>query len=366
MILAILFSLAASGAWAEEAVTVDIENRPYYEMASRIRPGVPGAALPLTFSSYDYWLPMTIADFMARVRTNAQEKGLEATIGSAVLSCQNAMQAYARDGVLDIRYALGYFDFPNDKGPLDFGGLDWGLSVSADEGVAVGLRKVLTAKCTDSVRALCGFTEKSSRAERVRDGRTVLSREMPIVGRSTEVRITLTYASASPFYALNFGELRDKQARYTLASEENFFGGLRSSDITFYIGHARNGGGPDFRPPRLTSQHKVDYLGYYRKVFPGRDRMLKELRESKNDGLTLGVFSCDSKLHFYQRLAAQNPKRRMMLSLGGEGVLHYMDSVSASFAYLEGMLHGYCGSALDEFARPGTREKAAHTSFGLK
>jgi hypothetical protein len=189
---------------------------------------------------------------------------------------------------------------------------------------------------------------------------------MDIQGRSVEVRMTLTYASASPFYKRNKTELRSKQERFSRSSEENFFGGIRSADWVFYMGHARNGGGPDFRPPRLTSAGKPDYYGYYRKSFPGLSRMTQELKATSNKGVLVGLFACDAKLHFHRRLSAGNKNQKMILTLGGEGMLHYLDTLMVSLGYIEGLLRGSCGSQLDDFARVTAREKAAYLQYNVK
>ena len=282
------------------------------------------------------------------------------------LACTSFNDVSNSGGVIDIRYALGYFDDSNGHS-TQYANRDWGKSVSSDEGVAIAVREFLTEECPNADRRLCGFTEKRSAAERVRNGETLLTRQLEVQGRSVEVRITLTYASASPFYERNLGALKSKQERYTRTSEENFFGGLRSADYVFYVGHSRNGGGPDFNPPRLlAATGKPDYLGYYRKFFPGRNRMMQELAKTSNGNVTVGLFSCESNLHFRSRLLGQNPKQPAILTIGTTGSLDYFDVLRGSLGYLEGILRGTCGARLEDFARPTAKDRAAFQQYNMK
>lgn len=147
--------------------------------------------------------------------------------------------------------------------------------------------------------------------------------------------------------------------------KNTFFGSLRKADIVIYQGHSRNGGGPDFNPPQLNSTEHPDYVGYYRKVFSGRNRMLEELRSGGNRDAILAMFSCDSNLHFVSRLKANNKNQRMILTLGGEGFVTYPEAVSVSMGYLEGILRGSCGAQLDSIARLGDRERKGYQQYGL-
>lgn len=311
-----------------------------------------------TVMGYEYWSPIRIREYLNQAENN---------VGRAFQAdpaCAAFHAPYVHDGVIDIRYALGYFDESTGK-PVTYQNRDWGLSPSYDEGVWRGIREVLMERCPNSQRRLCGFREISSEAERQNEGQTELARDMEIHGKRVEVRIRLTYASASPSFERNKGELRDKQERFTRASEANFFGGLRHTDYAIYMGHSRNGGGPDFNPPRLNAAMKTDYRGYYRKELPGISHLLSDLRASGNRDVTLGLFSCDSDLHFRKKLTAVNPEQRMMLTIGSVGKLTYTDTLNLSMSYLEGLLRGSCGAQLEDFARATERDKSLFRSYNM-
>lgn len=355
----ILMALVATP-FAGQALEDD--GTPYAQIAKRIAPA-PQGFIPKQNNAYDFWGSETIEKYLNDMDRKSDATGAKELKSNG--SCSTFHEAYTNDRVIDIRYALGYFD--DARGiPNEYAGLDWGLAASTDEGISVAIRKVLTGPCPRGERRLCGFTELTSERDREYSGETVLVRQMEVQGRSVEVRMTLTYASASPFYKRNKTELRTKQERFTRTSDDNFFGGIRKADWVFYMGHARNGGGPDFNPPRLTSAGKPDYYGYYRKAFPGLTRMMSELKASSNKDVLMGIFACDSKLHFHRRLSAQNKNQRMILTLGGEGMLHYLDTLMVSLGYIEGLLRGSCGSQLDDFARVNAREKAAYQQYNVK
>ncbi len=359
-LLTVLF-LVLTSAFSGYVLAEEDDGRSYGEIAKWIGPGN-GSAPVHHAMNYDYWSVIEINKYLNAVEEKSAA-GAERTFDPDA-RCSTYHENYTRDGVIDIRYALGYFDDSLGHNII-YSNQDWGSSPSYDEGVAVGIRKVLTDACPNSSRRVCGFTELSSASERLRDGTTVLTRQMDLHGRSVEVRMTLTYASASPFYERNRTVLREKQERYTRASEENFFGGLRKADFVIYQGHSRVGGGPDFSPPRLTKAGKPDYAGYYHKRYPGRTRMIEEMRNGGNKDMTLGLFSCDSNLHFISKVKGANKNQRMILTLGGEGFVTYPEAVNVSMAYLEGLLRGSCGTQLDGFARLGAREFRAYKQFGL-
>lgn len=347
---------------ATSAFAFEDDGRPYLEFAKK-KEGHGKFAAPTTLNEYNYWAKKTIDDYLDSMDKRASATGNRESVSNQ--QCSAYHEVYTRDRVIDLRYALGYFDDSRGE-TIEFAGYDWGMGASSDEGVWIAIREVLKAPCSNGNRRLCGFTELTPEADRARNGLTVLSRQMEVQGRQVDVRFSLTYASASPFYKRNLGALRDKQERFTRTSEENFFEGIRSADYAFYMGHARNGGGPDFNPPRLTSAMKPDYYGYYRKQFPGLNRMLKEVRASGNKDVTLGIFSCDAKLHFHRRLEANNKGQKMILTLGGEGMLHYLDTLMVSLGYIEGLLRGSCGTQLDDFARVTPRERAAYQQYNVK
>jgi hypothetical protein len=85
-------------------------------------------------------------------------------------------------------------------------------------------------------------------------------------------------------------------------SENTFLEGLARARVIFYSGHSRDGGGPDFHPPRIVADGHVQY-SWYRRHRPGVVKMAKALRGSEKSAVgnkLIGLFSCESdqlKLH---------------------------------------------------------------------
>jgi hypothetical protein len=316
-----------------------------------------------SFFAYNYWGRQNILDYLKLVDQHAEANSIDP---AASPKCQVFHDRYTKDGIVDIRYDFGYFDDTTGS-TVEWDGKNWGLSPSADEGMFRAVREVLKEPCQDLSRRLCGFKELTSDEDRNSDGRTVMVRNMIIQGKSVEVRITLTQASASYDYKANLTSLHDRQSHLTQISESEFFGGLREADYVFYNGHSRNGGGPDFNPPRLDGIKHVNYKGYYQKVRPGITRLISELKKGTRKDVMLGLFSCDSRLHFEKRLIANNPKQSVILTANKpDAVLDYYDTLKASAGYLEGLLRGGCGPALDQFARVEPKIQKTFVSYHLQ
>lgn len=297
--------------------------------------------------SYDYWFPRWISEYYALLETPSplelarrSDPVLQASFERQ--SCAPVLAKAVSRGQLDIRYALGYFD---DSQGIDivWDGINYGLSASLDIEVYHAMREALVQPC-EGRRVTCGFKESGDPEL----GMTVYNKVMAISGKEVDVKITLTQASASNNFRRNKTELRDRQALLTAQSDENFFGGLASADIIFYNGHSRNGGGPDFNPPRLNSALHTDYDGYYRLKRPGITRVLDQIKKNPNQNLVYGSFSCFSYRHFYGMLVKANPKIQLILS---SDTIDYLKSLQASLGYLEGLLQGRCGEDLAQFAK---------------
>lgn len=299
--------------------------------------------------SYDYWIPHAIKNY------NQQMEASQAP-AQGQRSCEAFYQPMVTDGILDIRYALGYFDHSTGEEILDQG-INRGYSPSLDIEVFKGLNNAWTAPCTGNLK-LCGFTAIGS----IESGKIFFQKSLRLHGQDILARITLTQASASDSFVLNKTELAERQKRLTEQSEDNYFGGLEKADIVFYNGHSRDGGGPDFNPPVLNSKNKTNYSGYYQVKQPGFKRMIKALRANPNKDIVVGLFSCFSKLHFYDAFVRYNPKQRMILS---SDTIMYLDTLRGSVGYLEGILRGTCGDELSQMARQGDVVRDGFTDWRL-
>jgi len=291
-----------------------------------------------------------IKDYLAKVNKNAPDEGAR--------QCERLYTRALKKGVLDIRYALGYFDVSKGVDQI-VDGKNYGLSPSLDIEIFKGLRRQLKSRCWSFNKRLCGFDEAGDPG----NGKAVFTRKMDLHGQKILVRLTLTQASASPYFQKNKGELASRQAFLTRQSEQNFFGGLQTADIVFYNGHSRNGGGPDFAPPILNSSNKVNYRGYYRVKRPGILKTLAALKATRNPGVIVGFFSCFSRLHFYKTFMQNNPHQRLILSAER---INYYDTLQGSIGYLEGMLRGSCGDELSHIAEQNEKLQGGFQSYNLQ
>lgn len=288
------------------------------------------------FDYADVFIPQWAAADTAQINSH-----LEA-IRSAPRSCDNIYQKIADQGTMDIHYSMGYFDY-SEGHPITWNGNDYGYSPSLDIETYNFLHAYLQRPCTGRLR-FCGFREIENG-----EGKTVMVKKIQLLGKSVDVKFTMTHASASESYVRNTGELQSLQKRLTAQSEENFFGQLAKADVVVYNGHSRLGGGPDFNPPILTKGMETDYHGYYLVQHPGLKKMLAALQAGPNKEFFMGLISCSSYEKFYTTLHTQDPNLRMALTTD---LIYYDDSFAATLGYMEGLMQGLCGEEMSTVAKP--------------
>ena len=308
--------------------------------------------------AYDYWAYKTAHEFIDQMDQNTDIKQLSAQNPNGDLQCMPVFKNSIKNGVLDIRYALGYFD---DSQGIDimYDGFNYGLSPSLDVEVFHILRRALTDTCDTPTKQLCGFKETGNPAS----GLVELSKNVNILGSNVLVKITLTHASASESFTDNKGPLADTQKALTLQSEQNYFDHIGISDVVIYNGHSRNGGGPDFNPPLLDKHLHVDYDGYYRVKKPGITRVLNQMKKNPNKDFILGLFACYSQKHYYSALTKVNKNQRMVLSID---TIDYFDSLHASLGLMESLLRGQCGDNTNKFIQLTEKLSKGYKAFQIK
>lgn len=261
-------------------------------------------------------------------------------------ACAAPYRRLLTDGVLNINYALGYFD-ESDSNELASNPAN--VSISLDITGFNVIRNFLTTPCDSSSRQkLCGFSEVSSATN---GGKVSLMKRETVLEQTVEINFHLTRASATDRYHVNLNSEQPLQRILTAQSEENFFSALgdAEADIIFYNGHSRNGGGPDFSPPVLRqSDLHPDYSGYYQVRRTGMSKMFDALEAGENKNQIVGLFSCYSQKHFSRGLSQVNPRLKTILT---SGTVPYDKIIFNSLAYLEGILQSQCGASLRNLAR---------------
>lgn len=312
--------------------------------------------------NYDYWWPKELTTYFEKVnqtQITTPQSSVDAA-GKVVQKCMPVFKNALSKGVLDIRYALGYFD---DSQAIDiiYDNKNLGLSPSLDIAVFDVIRQFLKTPCLpNSPQKLCGFSEQGDPTS----GMVILTKPIELLGQSVQVKISLTYASASEDFVANKTTLNERQKFLTQQSEQNYFSALGgSADVVFYNGHSRNGGGPDFNPPLLKDDLHVNYDAYYQVKKPGIGRVLEMIKNAKNKDQVIGFFSCYSQRWFYDSIMKANSKQRVIFSAD---TIDYLDSLQASMGYLEGLMQGFCGQDLTDIAKQGEKIKTGFQGFQIR
>jgi len=233
-------------------------------------------------------------------------------------ACLARYRAIREDGVIDVRIVFGY----KDVRPARFVG---------DRYERLMILSYLMLPCPPGLLA-CGFSRDPHDAE-------LFTRPLVIDGRRLKARVRVVHASAGP----DDRENRNRdffQAWQTQRARMAFLDGIREADAVFYVGHSRDGGGPDFAPPRLGRENHVDYA-WYRKRRPGEKAMLAALTAPREGSLhLLGLLSCASSGFFTREIRAVAPRTGLLTS---DRLLYYSDSLRNLLGALSALLGGACG-----------------------
>ena len=124
--------------------------------------------------------------------------------------------------------------------------------------------------------------------------------------------------------------------------------------MVFYNGHSRDGGGPDFDPPRLKANQHVHY-NWYRKNRTGLKTMIRALRTATERPDVIGLFSCVSSKYFSQAIQEPSPETSLITS---DHLLYYTDALESSLGALNALLGMWCEPAFKRAlqAQPGSGE----------
>ncbi|UOF00044.1 hypothetical protein [Bdellovibrio reynosensis] len=253
--------------------------------------------------------------------------------------CMERYSGILDDGIIDIRIALGYFDWTTGR-PVKAKFQNYGLSPSLDLGAYAALKAILTEPCEGNSR-FCGFKVDPSNTNR-------LSREVKVHGKSYIARIDMQFASQSEYLDENRFSLRTEQNQRTAFMEDFFARGLQNADAIFYFGHSRNGGGPDFSPPIfIGSSNKVDYTNYYKPKRPGFKKMVAALSNGKQAPI-IGLMSCASRDHFLKKLQEIAPNSGLITSMD---VLLVEMVYTAMIGGVDAILRGQCQASFYQSLR---------------
>lgn len=183
---------------------------------------------------------------------------------------------------------------------------------AADQSFANTLVGYLTRPCLDAHYHACGFHEVS-RSRLPEHFITYGFRELKKqgtdrFGKPLLFRLKIIHSSVHWLDKINRLDQRKLQDQKSQSALDEFYDGIRNADVVFYNGHARDGGGPDFFIPKLTSEHSthVDY-GWYRANKPMIKELIEQLENNETQIALLGLFACQTLPHFAKSIQQADP-----------------------------------------------------------
>ncbi|MEK2644043.1 hypothetical protein [Bdellovibrio sp. BCCA] len=268
--------------------------------------------------------------------------------------CIQRYKGILEDGVLDIRIALGYFDWTTGSN-VYADGRSFGVSPSMDIGAFYAIKSLLLSSCEGRVR-LCGFSQDPKNNYR-------FLKTVQIQGNKYTARVEVQFASATEYLSQNLGDYREQQRQRTQYMDNYFAHALQEADAVFYFGHSRNGGGPDFAPPIfIPGRNKVNYDGYYEVQRPGLKKMLAALNASDKKTAVLGLMSCASRDHFLRKVRAAAPQTGVITSMD---VLNVDEVYTAMLGGIDALLRGQCQQSFYQQLRMTSNNQKYITMDGM-
>ncbi len=226
---------------------------------------------------------------------------------------------YSHDAI-KIRMVFGY----KDARPARFVG---------DRHERLAFINSLTAPCKTG--QACGFVRSPENAD-------LFAKDLQVeLGRKVRVMVWVVNSSVGSDDEENRHDpLQLWRSHYAQAAFES---GLSDTDILFYDGHSRFGGGPDFAPPHLNSKGEVD-PAYYTNVRPGVQRLNEKLQAMNKKGAKksklklLGLYSCSSSQHFTQDVRRYSNVKMISSS----NLVYFSDALDESLKKISQVMERKC------------------------
>ncbi len=256
----------------------------------------------------------------------------------APAACKSRYKKMYGDKYISVSIGFGYGD--SDDG-----------SVALDSMIYDAFVRKLTRPCPVDVSA-CGF---------LRDKKDPSLFQRIVFDPTGEVNYLVSLRITKPSLSWNGKDNTTvnhaRQLQSCMAARDKFMGEIaRGTDMAFYIGHSRDGGGPDFCPAiRLPNNH-VNYPLYQRRK-QGINDLTKAMSDAVKAGKPnqiVGSFSCSSQKHFEARLRAANPKAGYFLT---SRTVSFGDIAAEAYTSLDSVLHQRCADGFNdvfEFRKFGT------------
>lgn len=227
-----------------------------------------------------------------------------------LVNSENSQKNQHTDPILELKHvppalkfliAFGY----KDARPARFVG---------DRYERMSLVETLLKPCASQETQVCGFQRHQSDADMFE--KTILP-----APHEKKVIVRIVASSLGPDDEEN--RKNPYQKIYSQNTKQEFDRGLFNYDEVFYVGHSRDGGGPDFGPPQLTKKNHVHY-DWYIKEKPGLRDLQKSLKVPHLKARTLGLISCASEKQFKSALNTINPSINLVTT---KHLVYYQDAL---------------------------------------
>lgn len=229
-------------------------------------------------------------------------------------SCRRVYERLYRKRIIDMRIVFGY----KDSRPARFVG---------DFYEKNALIETLILPCSSDSFA-CGFYRSPF------DSDLLLKTVVGLDQKERRVFLHLLSSAVGPDDDDNrsnrFQKWKSKKA------EDVFFEGIAKADIVFYNGHARDGGGPDFEPPRLLKNRRVNY-GWYLTKNRGPKKIQKALVDPLSSIQLIGLYSCVS-----EKLIPKSPESEKVAWIASAKLVYYADAMQGLIEALSSILGMKC------------------------
>lgn len=197
----------------------------------------------------------------------------------------NLHRVFADDGSADIRVIFGYDNYEELKDPCD-------------PARSKHLMQYLAAK---------GFVAVTPTPELAEElGVPVGAKNLRICeglgSQGQRLRVSIIWSSATSSTAKNIGSGHLQQLACSKEALKFMQKAASEAEVMIYVGHSREGGGPDTFPPEtldaMNLKSQVVNFAYYRRERPGLNSLAPSFQKSANTPLFIAWASCSSQRHF--------------------------------------------------------------------
>ncbi len=253
-------------------------------------------------------------------------------------ACGERFKKLYQDGVLNVALGFGYWD----NSPNEF---------VHDQYIANGLRRNLVAPCSPGMN-VCGFTRVGDLFTKIITGPD---------GKKNRFSISISQGTFSNNNLKNTTDYKNQQKLKCEAATTKFFHEVSyGAEVVMYIGHARDGGGPDFCPPVRRADKHTDY-DWYQKFAPGFRKLLTSMETSRAAGKEnqiVGLYSCYSRKHFHKGMKAKNPEAGYILT---DIAISANDAIASVATTIDAIMGQKCVKGFAE----GLRMSSGVKMFGM-